>query len=546
MSDSTFLFDVKPCKHGHSTASIWQRLAAVWLALLALWMSLTFHQHGISNDEYVQHTYGQLLLQWYRSGFTEMAAFHFRNLYLYGGLFDLLAAWLEPLTTLWVWDLRHALTAVFGWLGFYGIYRFACLLGDVRLGLLSLGLLTITVSWSGTLFTHTKDIPFATCMLWASYASALVARDLSHTRLRTSLLLGLAVGAALGLRIGAAFAVLQLLLVLAWQYWRSTPHPPLAGWTWSLLTRLLPAMLLAWLVMAICWPWSMMAPDNILQAVRSFAHFAFNMQTMLNGQAYGIGEVPRSYLFQYLMVKLPELSLLGLLALPLAAWLKVRDAAPLNPSQQAAMRTLLVSLLLPLAYVLYDKPALYNGVRHFTFVLPLLTLLAAWGWLTVYDHWRKQCRHWSAALIGVSLGLSAYTVSDMVQLHPYEYIRLNRLAGDHLHAQYRWEGDYWSSALLAASAQLQALPLPARAKPYLVAACVDTPQITPYLDARRFQITRDWEIADFFVSTTHMHCHQVLQGTLVGQVQRQGMTLAVVKDRRQLQGEARKATPAKN
>ncbi|HCU85269.1 MAG TPA: hypothetical protein DGR15_08775, partial [Methylophilus sp.] len=55
-----------------------------WLALI-IWVALTFRQHGISNDEYVQHTYGQMLLDWYQSGFKDQDAFHYRNLYLYGG-----------------------------------------------------------------------------------------------------------------------------------------------------------------------------------------------------------------------------------------------------------------------------------------------------------------------------------------------------------------------------------------------------------------------------------------------------------------------------
>jgi len=78
-----------------------------------------------------------------------------------------------------------------------------------------------------------------------------------------------------------------------------------------------------------------------------------------------------------------------------------------------------------------------------------------------------------------------------------------------------------------------------------VAACVDTPQIEPYLDGRS-SVSRRWEEADFFLSTTNMHCHEVLKGKVVAGIQRQGMWLSVVKDRRQLVGEDRRATPAKN
>jgi hypothetical protein len=43
-----------------------------------------------------------------------------------------------------------------------------------------------------------------------------------------------------------------------------------------------------------------------------------------------------------------------------------------------------------------------------------------------------------------------------------------------------------------------------------------------------------------------MHCDQVLQGEIIGVVKRIDTTLAVVKDRRKLVGEARNATPAPN
>ncbi len=521
-----------------------------WLALI-IWVALTFRQHGISNDEYVQHTYGQMLLDWYQSGFKDQDAFHYRNLYLYGGLFDIIAAALDPYIPIMIWDIRHLLSALFGLLGFYGVSRFAHLLGGERLALLAMTLLFLTVSWSGTMFTHTKDVPFATCMLWALYATALVVRDMENVSGKAIVLLGFAVGGALGLRVGGAFAVIYLVLlvvarVLLDHKYERTP-------IWSRLLRmvvvLLPAAVLAFVFMAMCWPWSVIEPDNLLEAAKSFSHFDFNMQTIANGVVYNISEVPRSYLFQYLAVKLPEAALLGIFSLPLL-WFAGRQSLRLaDQSTRMVMYTLLVGILFPLVFVMDDRPALYNGVRHFTFLLPLLVIFSAWAIVAVWQALAHSRLHakvaYQAIWAGVIGGLMLVTLVDIVQLHPYQYARLNRLAGDQAQAQFKWEGDYWSSALRVATDQLTEMHLPARDKPYWVAACVDTPQIEPYLDGR-FSVTRRWEEADFFLSTTNMHCHEVMKGKLIGGVQRQGMWLAVIKDRRQLQGDDRKATPAKN
>ncbi len=105
------------------SAVLW-RVASIGLfAVIAAWILLSFRDYGISNDEPVQHTYGQLLLAWYASGFTDDRAFHYINLYLYGGLFDLIAAGLQPYVPLPLYEWRHLLSAGFGLVGLIGVWR---------------------------------------------------------------------------------------------------------------------------------------------------------------------------------------------------------------------------------------------------------------------------------------------------------------------------------------------------------------------------------------------------------------------------------------
>jgi hypothetical protein len=200
--------------------------------------------------------------------------------------------------------------------------------------------------------------------------------------------------------------------------------------------------------------------------------------------------------------------------------------------------------------VLYDKPALYNGVRHFTFIIPLIVLLAAWGFctfLSVLLHLNNvlASKILTSTWLALAIGLTLLNVRDIQALYPYEYIRLNSLVSHEPNAQYQWEGDYWSSALREASISLTALNLPERDKPYLVAVCAETEQGQAYLD-ERFEVTKDWVAADFFMSGTNMHCHEVLKGTVIGSVYRKEMLLAVVKDRRQLVGSDRFTIDEKN
>ena len=118
-----------------------QRVALAVLALAGVFVLLTFDQHGISNDEEVQHVYGRLLLDFYLSGFADRGAFEYKNLYLYGGFFDLVAAALERAGVAEgaaLWDLRHLISAGFGLAGLAGTWLLARRLAGEWAGLAAL------------------------------------------------------------------------------------------------------------------------------------------------------------------------------------------------------------------------------------------------------------------------------------------------------------------------------------------------------------------------------------------------------------------------
>src|SRR5260221_8710230 len=86
----------------------------VLLAALVVIALTTYKDYSISNDEGVQHHYGELIIAYYKSGFKNQSLFSFQNLYLYGGLFDIIAVALAHLVPIDPYDLRHILCALTG------------------------------------------------------------------------------------------------------------------------------------------------------------------------------------------------------------------------------------------------------------------------------------------------------------------------------------------------------------------------------------------------------------------------------------------------
>jgi len=519
-------------------------LAGALLAALLLFVVATFKQHGISNDEPVQHTYGRLLLDFYSSGLTDLRAFDYLNLHLYGGLFDIIAAALEPWVTLSVWDLRHLLSALFGLVGIVFVGLTARHIAGPRAGCLAAMLLGLTGAWSGAMFTHTKDVPFAAAMIAATYFTTRLLSRL-HAPQRSDIIgTGLGIGAALGLRVGGLFAVIYLLIGLAVVL--VPTQRSLADWQRTLRQLWAPLSVIALItvvVMALAWPWSVMGWHNLFDAATKFSHFSFDMKTQLAGQMYEIGDVPRTYLSWYLLIRLPELLLAGLvLAGVLAArglWQRQVTLAQVN-----TLLPVLLAGLFPLAYTLATSPALYNGIRHFTFVVPPLAVLAALG----LDGLLSRIRTRRISMLLVTTALLATGLDNLlllVRLHPYQYVAYNHLIGGTAGAYERYELDYWSDAARESALLLNHLlrdELGNAPAGLTVAFCGESAQVNEFLDPR-FRVVRDWPSADFYIAATQTGCDRVMSGTLIGEVSREGVPLMVVKDRRELVGPDRSVLP---
>src|ERR1700743_3498276 len=119
------------------------------LVALALW---TFRDYAISNDEGVQHHYGELILNYCASGFADKSVFNFENLYLYGGLFDIIAIGLSHLIPIDPYDLRHILCALIGIAGIGATAATARTIAGPRAGLLAAIALSVCGVWDGTMF----------------------------------------------------------------------------------------------------------------------------------------------------------------------------------------------------------------------------------------------------------------------------------------------------------------------------------------------------------------------------------------------------------
>jgi hypothetical protein len=524
--------------------------ALVFVGLIVL-VAVTFGDYAISNDEEVQQRYGELIVGYYRSGFADDALFYFRNLYLYGGLFDVIAVGLEKIVPLDTYAVRHILSALCGIGGLAAVWATARTIAGSRAGLLALTALAVCGTWYGAMFNHTKDIPFAAAIMGALYVLILIGRELPRPRWTLVVAFGVLCGCALGLRVLGVFLLVDAaLLVILYApiggdaFSRRTWGAAWRGIFWFVARSAVPfsaAFVIAYLIMIAAWPWAALAPLNPLRALFTFVEFDFPIQTVLDGHVYHMADVPRWYVPDYLLIKLTLWLLVGaVLALAFTTWPRRGDATTTRTQRREIALIAFAAFFPVICQVIVSGPA-DTGLRHFLFTVPPIAVLCGIGFDSVLR--ALEVRHrlagaFAAAVIVLGFGWDAAT---LYRLHPDEYLFFNPLVGGLAGASRNYATDYWVNIMPEAVTDLEHYldrteGVSATARPkrhYMVMVCGERLPFEKEADSR-LEWTRDRNRADFFIAPTHMNCDRYIDGTVVATVERLGVVIGVVKDRRAL------------
>ena len=522
-----------PAVGAPTTNRLCDRLAVTVLAAVAAIALATFRDYGLGWDDYTHAEYGDLLLAFYGSGFADRRALSFVNLYAYGGGFDMLAAVAAKALPFTLFETRRLMGAAIGVVGLIATWRIGRRIGGPLAGLMALVLLATCPLYLGHMFMNAKDAPFAAAMTIVLLGLVRVFEIYPRLSPATSALTGTGFGLSIGSRIMGGFAVVDFAAALA-MLWLievrtkglRTAAMRLAGF----FLRLLPVVVLAYAVMALVWPWSVIDPLNPIRAVAYFSHFFEKpWRELFAGQLIPVTEMPRSYVPVLLALQLPEIFLdLALVGGVGAA------AATCRPSLPARRRVILLTVVLaatlPILVTVLAKPAMYNGIRQFVFVLPPLAVLGGLGAAWLMAPLRRHAHWLAAAIMGIGIALP---VVEMARLHPYEYTYFNRLAGGVAGARGSYMLDYWGLSFKQASHALSSwLTERAEHKPadrrWKLAVC--GPHRSPQVElGADFETTWDPQGADFALMLGEFYC-ATFDAPIVAEVVREGVVYARVYD----------------
>jgi hypothetical protein len=511
-------------------------LAILVLALVGLIACLTFRDYGLGWDDYTHAEYADLLLRMYGSGFKDTGALSFANLYMYGGGFDMAAALLHKIIPLELFETRRLLGAVVGLIGLAVTWRLGRRVGGPLAGLATLLLLALCPTFYGHMFMNPKDAPFAVSMVILMLGLVRLVEEYPSPSPRTILIVGLGAGLSIGSRILGGLALVYALIgfiPLFLDEVRSHGTREAARRFAHVLYVLLPGLVLGYLVMGLIWPWSIMEPGNPFHALTYFSHFFEKpWKEMFDGALVSVPDMPWSYLPTLFALQLPEV-LLGLCIGGVAITLASLSHGEISPRRKSILLMLTMAATLPLVVAMVKRPALYNGIRHFIFVIPPMTVLGGMAFSWLMDWLRVNHRGAQAAAMAMFTFGLMLPLAEMIRLHPYQYTHFNYIAGTVRAADDLYMLDYWGLALKQASDALreeivERQESPPHGRKWKVAVC--GPQ-RPAQVALGPEFTIGWDshAADFAMTLGEFYC-KGLTAPVIAEIKRDDVVFARVYD----------------
>jgi hypothetical protein len=153
---------------------------------------------------------------------------------------------------------------------------------------------------------------------------------------------------------------------------------------------------------------------------------------LFNGVLYHADDLPRRYLPVLLGLTLTEpvwiLFFVGIIITAIQA----------KREKLLTLTLVLLWFIIPLAYVLLRRPPMYDGYRHFLFILPPIFIFAGLALEKLFT-WIKP--RWANVSLVFIILLPA--IVGMIQLHPYEYTYYNSFVGGTGGAFRKFETDFW-------------------------------------------------------------------------------------------------------
>ncbi len=414
------------------------------------------------------------------------------GLVIYDHLYGMALGWLNPSGSLDFYHLLNLLAALPLFVVLFEMLLAAT--GNPWAAALGPVFLYLTPRFTGEIPGNPKDVPFATAYFLAlAGIHTFLSRRPTTPLLTQALVLGFLFGLAqctrtLGFSLYLVFILYDFHLFYhhgkqRWKHW--VRHLKETG---LLLASI---FIVSNFMMIATWPYlGGNYFTHLLEAFQVSKNFFWNNPVLFEGKQIMATQLPLTYLPVWLTITTP----LGIMLLLVAS---ARFAGRFIQNELVVL--LVCALGVNAGLVVLFHPVVYDGLRHFLFILPILAALAALS-AAAWFH-EPAPRALRIVLFGLVLLNLGWIGVCMIHLHPYEYIYFNGLTGGLKGSVGKFDNDYWGASNKEAVEWVKKNGLSDPKKIYQINSSGNSYQVLPYFNDQ-MKWTDNLKDADYYISTT--------------------------------------------
>jgi len=337
----------------------------------------------------------------------------------------------------------HLVNFLFFQLGIYFLYRISKRWMNEPGALFAATFFTFQPLLWGHSFINPKDPPFLTFFLAAlciGFEMVDAIENDEKKKTKKILLASFFLGIATSIRV---LGPLAGLLVFIYFLTKGKMMKDVSAWRSFIFYGFLSVI-----IMFATWPYLWENPiGNFINVFQFMSDNPTNLSVLYNGVVYNASELPRSYLPFMLVTTLTEPTwILFAIGVMSGYWRPInsRRKKPKTYRDKIVSLSLMFALFLILiTYVLVRKPSMYDGFRHFLFIIPPVFIFVGIGFQFVMEKIALWLSHPSWLHAGAALLLIVPGIAGIAKLHPYEYAYYNSFVGGMNGVARRYETEYW-------------------------------------------------------------------------------------------------------
>lgn len=286
-----------------------------------------------------------------------------------------------------------------------------------------------------------KDSPFSVVwLLCVSVALKIFKEYRNHKMINQNWLIILFALTAwlVGIRLSGVLFLIPLLTLMLAILWKD-------NFKWNSLKQSLPSVwigsFLAILIVLISYPVIWQNPYEFFNGIHYMGKHPWSGCTLTNGECMEAQNLPSTYIFYWMLVKLPVFALLALLVCP---WVFLKLNNKNKKWELIVISFFILQAIIIIALLIIKKVALYDEIRQILFLVPLIFIASA----SVLFYLNKVL-----AMVVISISALFFAV-DNVKIFPYQLGWFNE--GARLSViNDRYEADYWGTGLSKLAKQVR-------------------------------------------------------------------------------------------